>query len=327
VRREHHRTRRATFAALCATALTLVAAAALPAGATAKSVPTWKLTRYVNIGSERSFKTDLVDELHSPPQLVVFGGSRLQRFRPKLAHSLTGLSTMNFALSNFRPEDAWAVANYLLKSSPGTRLHCIWGVQVGMFNDTPLAPGLVYDDRLSQAFPPDLVQQQKTLLGTVQPTDLLVTNRFTARGTLVWSNYDAQRARGLTLKASLAKWINRYVTSRSKITPQQSRSRAYFEKTLKLLNDHGTVPCIVIMPYHPTALKALTKAGWRYRLKAMKAYLAGLHTTYTFHLLNYTTVKSFGGRWRYFYDGAHLTARNSSIMLRHIVKAAPESFK
>jgi len=136
-----------------------------------------------------------------------------------------------------------------------------------------------------------------------------------------------REAAGETLNASLVKWIARYVTARSAVTPAQSRSRSYFEATLGLLNQHGVTPCIVIMPYHPRALEALTNAGWRPRLTALKAYLQGLRATYPFHLFNYNTVAAFEGHTRYFYDGAHPTVENSRILLRHAVKAAPESIR
>ena len=291
------------------------------------AIPTWKLRHYIKVGGERSFKLDLVDELPQPPQLVIFGGSRMQRFEPNLALDLTGLPAMNFALSNFRTEDAWAISNYLLTRSPDTRLRCVWGLQVGMFGDATFAPGLVYDQRLSPWFTPELLAEQAKLLGEVHPADLLVTNRYAGRGYLRSSNYDVRRAAGETLSASLVKWIARYVTARSAVTHVQSRSRSYFEATLGLLNQHGVTPCIVIMPYHPRALDALTNAGWRPRLTALKAYLQGLRATYHFDLLNYDTVAAFEGHTGYFYDGAHPTVENSRILLRHAVKAAPESFR
>jgi len=292
------------------------------------AVPTWKLRHYVRIGGERSFKLDLVEELPQPPQLVIFGGSRMQRFEPSLALDLTGLPAMNFALSNFRTEDAWAISNYLLARAPDTRLRCVWGIQVGTFVDAAFAPGLVYDQRLSASFTPEVLAEQAGLLGEVPLTDLFVTGkRYAGRGYLRSNSYDVRRAAGQTLRASLVKWIARYATARTSVTPAQGRSRAYFEATLELLNRHDVTPCIVIMPYHPHALEALVNAGWRPRRTALKAYLRGLQATYRFHLLDYTSVAAFAGRTRYFYDGAHPTVENSRILLRHAVKAAPESFR
>jgi hypothetical protein len=120
-----------------------------------------------------------------------------------------------------------------------------------------------------------------------------VTNRYAGRGYLRSNSYDVRRAAGKTLSASLVRWIARFV----------------------------------IMPSHPRVLEALTNAGCRPRLTALKAYLQGLRATYRFHLLNYNTVAAFEGHTWYFYDGAHPTVENSRILLRHAVKAAPESFR
>ena len=180
---------------------------------------------------------------------------------------------------------------------------------------------------MSPWFTPKLLAEQAKLLGEVHSTDLLVTNRYAGRGYLRSNSYDVRRAAGETLSASLVKWIARYVTARSAVTPAQSRSQSYFEAALGLLNRHGVTPYIVIMPYHPRALEALTNAGWRPRLTALKAYLQGLRATYRFHLLNYNTVAAFERHTWYFYDGAHPTVENSRILLRHAVKAAPESIR
>ena len=40
-------------------------------------------------------------------------------------------------------------------------------------------------------------------------------------------------------------------------TEPDTRARAYFEQTIKLLNDHGTTPVIVLMPIHPRVLRVM----------------------------------------------------------------------
>ena len=55
--------------------------------------------------------------------------------------------------------------------------------------------------------------------------------------------------------------------------------------------------------------------------------LEGLQLKYDLRLLNDTSVSSFGGRSRYFYDGARITVENARILMAHAVRAAPECFK
>ena len=59
---------------------------------------------------DRTVKVDLVERLPEPPELVIFGGSRAQRFEPSVAEKLTGLPAFNFAVQNSRPEDAYAMS-------------------------------------------------------------------------------------------------------------------------------------------------------------------------------------------------------------------------
>ena len=107
-----------------AAAVALLLGAAAPARAddpVVPTVPVWKLSSYVNRGWDRSFKCDLVEELSSPPQVVVFGGSRGLRMDPRTVRKLTGLRTFNAAFHNGHPEDAWAFTNWLLSGTPTVR--------------------------------------------------------------------------------------------------------------------------------------------------------------------------------------------------------------
>jgi len=292
------------------------------------TTPLWLQHHYRKIGYVRSFKLDLIDELPAPPQLVIIGGSRATRFEPNLIQHLTGLSAMNCAVSNCRPEDAWAYTNYLFSRAPQVKLHCFWCLQVSALADTTFAAGLVYDKRLSRSFPADLVAQQAKLLGNVRIKDLLMCNHFTARGRLVWCLYDKQRAEGVTLDQSLDHWIAVHVPQQPLTDPvPQTRARSYLEATLALYNKHGVEPCLVIMPFQPRALAALRAVeGWQTRLDEFKAYLQSLQSTYDFQLLDYTDISAFGGHPQDFYDGAHITLANARLLLRTAITAAPECF-
>ena len=295
----------------------------------AAATPLWEQHHYRKIGYVRSFKLDLIDLLPKPPHLVIIGGSRATRFEPALIQQLTGLSAMNCAASNCRPEDAWAFTKYLFSRAPDVKLHCFWCLQVHAIADTTFAPGLVYDRRLSRSFPADLVAQQKALLGTVKIKDLLTINRFSARGTLLWCPYDKARAEGETLSESLDHWISVNVPrEESGNTPSQTRARSYLEATLALYNKHGVAPCLVIMPFQPRALKALQAVdGWQTRFDDFKSYLEGLQSTYDFQLLDYTHISAFGGQSQEFYDGVHITFANARLLLHKAIKQAPECFR
>jgi hypothetical protein len=328
-RRSRVRAGIALAAALATLAAVLAVLATHPALAAAADTPTWQLDHYTKVGYVRSFKLDLIRELPEPPQLVTFGGSRTTRFEPSLLRRLTGLPAFNCAVSNCEPEDVWAFTNHLFARSPDTKVRCLWGLQVRGIIDVTFGQGLVYDQRLSRWFPPELIAEQKERIGTPVIKDLLNLNVFTARGMLRWCLYDRQRERGLTLSESLDKWIPLHVAKEQSgaVTPQE-RARAYFEATLSLYNEHGVTPCIVIMPFHPRALRALQAIPeWQARFAELKSYLQGLQATYSLHVLNYTLISKFGGRSSWFYDGAHITVENARLLLRQAVADAPECFQ
>jgi hypothetical protein len=106
----------------------------------------------------------------------------------------------------------------------------------------------------------------------------------------------------------------------------RTRSRRYFERFLKLFNEHDVSPAIVLMPYHPVALEAFRAVGWQAKHDWLRGYLENLQDSYDFTVLDYTELKSFGGNQDGFYDGSHVTAENARLILEQAVEDAPECF-
>jgi hypothetical protein len=304
-----------------------VPATASPSGSPA--VPTWRLKSYRKVGFDRSFKADLIDELPEPPRLVIFGGSRATRFEPPYFLEQAGLPTFNCSVQNCRPTDAYAFASYLFSRAPDVKLNCVFAVQTATFADAALPPGLLYDERLAAAFPGDLIERQKALAGRPRIKEVLGRNRFTARGELVRNSYDIRRGvPGYSFGRHLDTYIRRLLPKYTWTGPaRESRSRYYFEETMRLFNAHGVVPAVVIMPYHPRALRAFRDVGFRKKMAVLHAYLRDARTRCDFRVLNLLTVASFRGRTGWFYDGAHVTAENSRLIARHALRTQPDCFR
>jgi hypothetical protein len=311
----------------CTAALALVGALARPAVA-ATDTPTWKLKVYRSKGGENSFKCDLVQDLKKPPQVLVFGGSRAMRFEGTQFAKLTGLQGFNAAFEVGRPEDAWAFANFVHDRNPDVKLHCFWALQATSFTDHILHPGLVEDPRLSKYFPQSLLEQMKPHMPHGKPGNLLSRRHFYWDGALTWNVYDIWRSQGRTLDQMLTSWLAQMVPiAASHKVPKQTRSKQYFEMTLKLFNDMGTKPVLVIMPYHPRALAAFRKVGWMAKENTFIAYLNSLKSKYSFKVLNFLWLKSFHGDPNAFYDGAHVTVKNARLIVAQAVKEAPGCFQ
>jgi hypothetical protein len=305
------------------------APAASPSLPISSATPTWQRTTYREVGFDKSFKADLVDELAVPPELVVFGGSRATRFEPSYFASLTGLTTFNCAVQCFRPEDAWAFSSYLFARSPDVRLRCVIALQTRTFHDDTLRAGLLYDERLASAFPDALVAQQKTSLGEPAAKELLGVNRFLARGYLAHNRYDVARERpGYSFADHLDLYIKRLLPNHRWTGPlADARSRTYFEQTMRLYNDHGVTPLIVVMPYQPRVLRVFRDAGFQRHLDRLAAYLRSAGTRCRFRVLDLTDIRTFGGSATEFYDGAHVTRENAHRITRYAVRTAPECFR
>jgi hypothetical protein len=275
---------------------------------------------------DRNYKLGLVEALDEPPELVVMGGSRAQRFEPSYIRELTGLSAFNFAVQNNRPEDAYAMSETLFAMAPDVKLRLFYAVQVTTFNDAVMHPGILYDERFARWFPDDFVAEQKAELGTPKPDGIPENNHYSPRGCLLYNSYDQRLERGRTQERALETYLDRLVPKAAAPLGEQARSRRYFEKLLRLYNDHGVTPAIVLMPQHPVALAAFREVGWQAKNDALLAYLHGLEDEHELRVLDYTEIESFGGKARYFYDGSHVTKENARLLLEQAVRDAPECF-
>jgi len=293
------------------------------------ATPTWKLHRYVSRGGDRSFKCDVAQEMPEVPRVVVFGGSRGLRMDPATIRRRTGLTAFNFAFHNGRPEDAWAVTDWLIDSHPDKPPAVIWCMQSTTLIDMPMAPGLIVDERLSQAFPQALIDAKMDWALRQPESNLLSGRRYGFDGMLWWNSYDQKRKAGVTLQQSLTRYLDAEMLAKAGNgeIPHDTRAMAYFTRTLGLLNAHDIKPLIVIMPYHPRALSAFMSVGWGVKQRWLRSYLSKLHGDYDFKVLNCLQIGSFGGSPDGFYDGAHLTVENSRRLIRYCIRMAPSCFR
>lgn len=291
--------------------------------------PTWQRTSYRKIGFDKSFKADLIDELADPPRVVVFGGSRARRLAPSTVTRLTGLSAFNCAVQCFRPEDAYAFSRHLITRAPEAHLNCVIALQTRTFRDDTMRAGLLYDQRLTPAFPAALVRRQKMRLERQGTRDLLGTSRYTARGYLRRNVYDVTRERpGFSYRRHIDLSIRRLLPNHRWSRPLRSaRSQAYFERTMQLYNDRGATPLVVLMPIQPRALRAFRAAGYQRNLAALTTYLRNAQTRCDFRVVDCVEVGSFGGSSSEFYDAVHVTRVNADRILARAVADAPECFR
>jgi hypothetical protein len=79
------------------------------------------VTPKFDIASDRMQKTDLIQKLKAPPEVIILGGSRALRFDPAYLQQRTGLTGFNAAVTGARPEDAWALVSLFHARFPAAR--------------------------------------------------------------------------------------------------------------------------------------------------------------------------------------------------------------
>jgi hypothetical protein len=310
-----------------------VSFAAAPASAAPTSPTTLSGPPYppeLIVKTELRLKADLISRnLDGPPQLVFFGGSRCERFDPVFARRLLGLRSVNISISCAHPEAAWGYANWIYSHWPDARLRWVWGIQASTLYDRDLDPALLQDPRFYGYFPDDLLESQRTLLpGSVadMPRSYrFLRNRYSRLGLLLWNSYDVRRAAGYTLDQSLDDYIANMLHEAPGTARQASpRAGEYFEKTLALLNAHGTTPLIVLMPTHPRVLRVMQQHDMDGGREKLRAYLAGLGEKFDLVVVDFTRIQSFHGKPGWFYDGVHITLRNADRMITALKSKAGE---
>lgn len=281
--------------------------------------------------TDRTVKLRLLKQLARPPRLLILGGSRATRIEPSYFQRLTGLPGFNLAFQNGRPEDAWAFVNYLHLRYPQTPLQVVWFLHVEAFREQGLSAGLVEEPDLSCWFPASLIATARSKLPRTQAEvpeckDIALTT-FGSDGVVLRNRYDIAMQNGRTLSSALSYSIRtalkRYATTSPALYP---RSQRYFERTVDLLNQMGTLQVVVLSPLQPRLLAAVRNAGWNERHREVMDYLTAMQSRFGFCLLDCSELSSIGGDPDDFYDGFHMMQDNSRRLVDTVVAKFPKAF-
>jgi hypothetical protein len=290
------------------------------------------------VPTDRPVKVALIDRLPKAPQLVVFGSSRALKLDPAYLERRIGQRGFNAGVSDGEPEDAWAFLNLIHARFPHAHPHFLYMLDVEAFRGTP-DPGVLDTPQLARSIPfnrrwsarvhgilplvswkglrASIRVFRKTVFGGGIP---LRNTVFTSNGFRIFDAHDLAFARGSTFEQQLRdsealySWVYRVLYHR--LSPTQQR---YFEDTLAKMDAWGRPPVIVLTPIHPEMRAALGPLGWNARYRQVLAYLHHLSRRYRFSLVDMTSLSSFGGSPRLFYDGFHLTVPNMHRLLDTLV--------
>ena len=294
-----------------------------------------------------STKATLVKGLQRPPQLVVLGSSRSLKIRPSYLHRLTGEDVFNAGLRDATPVEEYALVHFIHDRFPSARIHWLWLLDVESFRSDTISPALLDSadlapyvssgDRLTSR-----LHGVVDLLSWQALEDSWASIRARDRPDTVPSTHSRRigphirhliaRSEGFTADGYYTRVDYNWKKSTQKYeamygdgtlyTHLAGLSKTYLERTLRDLNAWGEEPLIVLSPMHPKLERELGPVGWSARHADLAAYLQGLRSSYRFRFLDFTSIRSFGGDPKAFYDPVHMREPNLHRMLSAVLHRA-----
>lgn len=301
------------------------------------------------VWSDRGEKVDLFEALDRPPEIVVLGSSRAMKLEPAYLERRTGRPGFNFAVSDGKAPDAFAVASYAHDHSQGVRQDYVWLMDLETFSDDPVDPRLLGTGELAAYLPTGARLKGKAedlawLLSWTTVRDSLralahehdVDARdpategdderqvprpeFAADGFRRWDGHDRRAEKGRTLDDMLPASVKVFTaTYRDSFADLSPLAREYVERVLEATNAWGARPVIVLSPIHPRLREVLRPLGYDARHREALGYLQSLHGRYDFILIDMTGLEAFGGSRAAFYDGVHMKVANTRRLIDAVI--------
>ncbi len=279
----------------------------------------------------RALKADLIERLSSAPRVVILGGSRATRFDPAYITARTGSSAFNAAVFGARPEDEWAFVNLLHSRFPNAHFRFVWVIHADEFGGRTPAKVLLEDPLLSQYFPPTFVTQWSNRLDVTSQSFPLIAQAqdmvIAPNGQTLHSPMDVRvhsEPLARRVKATIDTSLKSYASLPAQLRPERRR---YFAKTLALMKSRGDKVVVVMAPLQPAYLAAVRDHGWSVRHRLVVDYVRGLQTRFGFRFLDLSRAASIGASPNGFYDGIHLRASTSRLVIDKILKIYPRALR
>lgn len=294
--------------------------------------------------SDRTIKADAIEALKQPPQLVVLGSSRAMRYEPRYLEKKTGLRTFNASVNGIGgTTDAWAMTNFIHDTWPDADPAYFWLLDVESFVPFKVQGRTANEPRLAQyvgeagarrsvrSVVRAVAQNRTTMFSWVTAKDSLrvILNRdqakvkaskyrdtFLTDGMLkqrLWTEKEWARR----FPKSVKRYSDLYRNAYKKLDPE---AQSYFERTLKLMNDQGATPLIVLTPINPKLLKVVGPLGWPERHRQVLDYVASLEGKYDFVFVDITDLTKIGADPVQFYDGVHMTTINTRRAIDYVLQ-------
>jgi hypothetical protein len=300
------------------------------------------------VWTDRGEKVGLYEALDAPPEVVILGSSRAMKIEPTYLQRQTGRTAFNFAVSDGKAPDVFAVASYAHDRAAGAPQVYLWLMDLETFASDPVDPRLLATSELARYLPTGARLKGKaediawllswdTLRESLRTVDREVEGRevaateglegrkspkpeFAADGFRRWDAHDRRAETGRSfadaLPASIKVYEGTYGGDFESLSPL---AREYVERTLAAMSEWGARPVIALSPMHPKLRRRLLSLDYEDRHREAVAYLEALQDRYDFVLLDMTGLGAFGGSPAAFYDGVHMKVANTRRLVDAIV--------
>ena len=280
------------------------------------------------ISRDRDFKAVHFRRNVLPPEIVVIGSSRVQRFDPACIQALTGRPAFNFGVTAGSTADYLAILRYM-RDSPVFRVRQILvGVEPETFQGSEGIERALNESRLLRRFVPDSSPPPWTLgadlLGWQSLGAALSSIGYALFGKASTTEHQRDgfpigrvtvpRLQPTQVLKSVPSILTRYA-----FFPRLEPTRvAYLRTFLEEARSAGIEVFAFIPPVHPALTRAAEGSGLPDRTAETVALLEELEREGLLRYVETRDLATFGGDPIYFFDAIHMMPENSFRLLAYL---------
>jgi hypothetical protein len=281
------------------------------------------------VDEPRRDKIALLDKLDPPPDVLIYGSSRVRMMDPGLIEDMTGLPAFNATLNQAIPADFYALTRYMIEARGYTPRLIIVGVDIhGFAPDAWMTPAIIEHTPLALYLrtrdDPGTLQRTldriHSVLSLQQATDSLRSLRlyysegfegmaslYNEAGFILSRQGESDTDPGSGLRpGDLSESLSWHIGYFKDFDRLDSGAVKDFEAFLQLCSARRIQLILFLPPFHPGLLSSLQdQPDYNARVADLTVLVDEWADQYPFEFYDFSDITSFGGDRRNFDDGHH----------------------
>lgn len=288
--------------------------------------------------TNRTEKLRALSQISPKPQILIFGSSRVYTMDPDLIKKSTGKSAYNVSVSYARPEDYWAMANYIVNDLKIKPELIIIGLNLGELNNDDIEPQTINNKNLIKYLGADPFVKLKSIYRGLKDSlnqkyvrDIFVsifklnikpnrtglqTQDFLPNGRIVTSSdYFGEDRPKTDFSGSYSRAYDLFKNLKT-LNPQR---KSYLKSFLSFGNKNNIKVKIALLPMPPQILERLhQETNYTDLYREFLEYTDELHLAYKFDFYDFSAIQKFGGLEQDFGDPTHPGMKNIEKITQQI---------